>query len=109
MTFDQRAYQDLGEAHRFGHTSGIAYHSLVWAWSPIAYEREDPIPVSDFEWFTSGDLDTSAYKGLTIAVFGKKVIGYGRTSVDAYKMAKKNNPTAEPAITFIPETEDSIY
>jgi hypothetical protein len=64
---------------------------------------------SDFEWFASGNADSSKFKGRYVAVYNKQVIGWGETSKEAYDMAKKAEPHAEPALAYIPENEDSVF
>jgi hypothetical protein len=41
-----------------------------------------------------------------VAIWKKRVLGYGKTVKEAYEMAKKKNPKAEPALAYIPEDED---
>src|SRR3990172_2386931 len=45
-------------------------------------------PQSDFEWFASAGTDLSQFRGMHIAVYQKKVIGWGATRIEAYQMAK---------------------
>ena len=64
---------------------------------------------SDFDWFISSNLDLDNYRGKYIAVYDKQIIGWGDTSSEALNMAKATNPESQPALTFIPESEDVIF
>src|ERR1017187_3982170 len=80
----------------------------------VVYDRNPHAPkglqvLSDFDWFVSSETDLSHYSGLHIAVFDKQVFGWGNTSIEAYRMAKKRIRDFEPAITYIPEDEDTIF
>ena len=63
----------------------------------------------DFNWFVSSNLDLSSYRGKYLAIYDKKIIGSSDTSREALNMAKSVNPQSEPALTFIPESEDVIF
>ena len=43
-----------------------------------------------------------------VAIWNKKVIGYGKSARQAYEMAKKSHPESEPTLTFIPKEEELI-
>lgn len=64
---------------------------------------------SDFNWFTSPQTDLSKYAGQHIAVYKKEVIGWGKTSLEAYRMAKRNKPNSKPALTYVEETADTMF
>ncbi len=55
------------------------------------------------------ELDTSNHKGKYIAVRGNKILGWGDSPQQAYEMAKKVDPESNPALTYVPESEDVIY
>jgi len=62
----------------------------------------------DFLWFANNPKEFEKYKGMHVAIWKKCVLGYGKTVKEAYEMAKKNNPKAEPALAYIPEDEAMI-
>ncbi len=62
----------------------------------------------DFIWFASSPSEFERYRGMHVAIWNKQVIGYGKTAKEAYEMAKKNKPEAEPALAYIPEDEAMI-
>ena len=62
----------------------------------------------DFEWYARSFEELKPYKGKHIAIWQKKVIGFGETAKEAYEMAKKADPNSRPALAFIPEKEDLI-
>jgi len=43
-----------------------------------------------------------------VAIWGKRVIGFGKTAREAYEMAKRREPESEPALAYIPEDEAMI-
>jgi Family of unknown function (DUF5678) len=42
----------------------------------------------DFDWFTSGHLDTDSFKGQYIAIWKKQIVGTGKTPLEAETLAK---------------------
>jgi hypothetical protein len=64
---------------------------------------------SDLDWFASGEADTERFKGMYIAIRNKEILGWGASSQEAYKMAKSKRPELDPAVTYVPETEDSLF
>lgn len=82
-------------------------NSLFQTW--VVYYQQPRSPQTDFEWFTSAELDLKSYRGRYIAVFDKQIVGWGKTSKEAYDMAKGLYPNTEPALTYVPEEEDSFF
>ncbi len=85
-------------------------------YSPISTgDIQNRVPVgsssdlSDLEWFASEESALQRFRGKYVAIRERKVIGWGSTPIEAYRMAKHANPNAEPAITFIPETENTLF
>jgi len=62
----------------------------------------------DFLWFASSPEELKKYKGMHVAVWGRRVIGYGETAKAAYEMAKRRYPESEPALAYIPEDEAMV-
>jgi len=62
----------------------------------------------DFMWFVGGPRELEKYRGMHVAIWGRRVIGCGKTAKEAYEMAKKNKPESEPALAYIPEDEAMI-
>ena len=63
----------------------------------------------DFKWFTSGELDTSSFKGKYIAIWKKQVVASGDNAIEAETLAKAYcGEDCRPAVVFIPETEDTV-
>jgi hypothetical protein len=88
-------------------TNALEFLNSLFRTIVIFYETPKK-PEDDFNWFFSEDLDLSSYRGKYVAVYGKRIIGWGETSVEAYNMAKAFNSQSEPAITYIAESEDVI-
>jgi len=76
---------------------------IVIFYAPPKKELED-----NFDWFVSSEIDLSDFRGKYIAVYGKQIISSGTTAIEAYNKAKALNPESEPALTYIPESEDEI-
>ncbi len=62
----------------------------------------------DFLWFASSPKELKRYRGMHVAIWNKRVIGYGKTAKEAYDMAKKKEPKSDPALAYIPEDEAMI-
>ena len=63
----------------------------------------------DFKWFTSGELDTSSFKGKYIAIWKRQVVASGDDATEVENVAKGYcGQDSRPAIVFIPETEEAI-
>jgi len=62
----------------------------------------------DFLWFVSSPEELKKYRGMHVAIWGKRVIGFGKTAREAYEMAKRREPESEPALAYIPEDEAMI-
>jgi len=66
-------------------------------------------PSEDYKWFTSGQLDTSSFKGQYIAIWKKQVIGTGSTAEEVERLAKGLfSEDCKPAIIYIPKDEEAI-
>lgn len=66
----------------------------------------------DFDWFTSGKVETDSFKGKHIALWKKQIVGSGDTPLEAERIAKANNGTdCRPAVVYIPKDEevDTIF
>jgi len=44
---------------------------------------------ADFLWFVNNPKEFEKYKGMHVAIWKKRVLGYGKTVKEAYEMAKK--------------------
>jgi hypothetical protein len=62
----------------------------------------------DFIWYAENPKVFERYRGMHVAIWNKKVIGYGKSARQAYEMAKKSHPESEPTLTFIPKEEELI-
>jgi len=66
-------------------------------------------PIEDFKWYTSGNVDTSSFKGKYVAIWKKQIVGSGDTAMEVERLAKAYcGSTCKPAIIYIPEDETSI-
>ncbi len=66
-------------------------------------------PIEDFKWYTSGNVDTSSFKGKYIAIWKKQIVGSGNTAIEVERLAKAYcGSQCKPAIIYIPEDETSI-
>jgi hypothetical protein len=62
----------------------------------------------DFIWYVENPKAFEKFRGMHVAIWNKRVIGYGKTAKEAYEMAKRNEPKSEPALAYIPEDEAMI-
>lgn len=72
--------------------------------------RTEPNNINeDYEWYASGQLDTSSFKGQYIAIWRKQVVGSGETPLEAERLAKARfGEECTPALVYVPEDSDSI-
>jgi hypothetical protein len=70
----------------------------------------EPYDISeDFKWFTSGELDTSSFKGRYIAIWKKQVVASGNDALEVENIAKAYyGEGCRPAIVYISEDDNSI-
>lgn len=60
----------------------------------------------DFEWLSKNMIKLQKhYSGMFVAVIDKRVAGRGKTALEAYNKAKKNNPEKEPLMDLVPSKE----
>ena len=59
----------------------------------------------DFIWFVRSPKELEEYKGKRVAIWKKKVIGFGDSAKEAYNKAKKES---NPTLAFIPEEEEEL-
>jgi hypothetical protein len=60
----------------------------------------------DFEWLSKNMIKLQErYAGMFVAVIDKRVAGRGKTAVEAYNKAKRNNPKKEPLMDLVPSKE----
>ncbi len=62
----------------------------------------------DFVWYVENTKAFEKFRGMHVAIWKKKVIGYGSSAKQAYDMAKKNCPESKPTLAFIPKEEELI-
>ncbi len=62
----------------------------------------------DFLWFVEHPEDFEDYRGKHVAIWNKRITGYGDSAREAYEMAKKKNPKSKPTLAFIPKEEELI-
>jgi hypothetical protein len=62
----------------------------------------------DFIWFVRSPKELEEYKGKHVAIWKRKVVGFGDSAKEAYDKAKKEYPDSNPTLAFIPEEEDLI-
>jgi hypothetical protein len=62
----------------------------------------------DFIWYTGHPEAFEEYRGKHVAIWNKRVVGYGDSAREAYEMAKKNYPESEPTLAFIPREKELI-
>jgi len=62
----------------------------------------------DFIWFVGTPKELERYKGKHIAIWEKKIVGFGDSAKEAYDRAKREHPTSNPTLAFIPEEEELI-
>lgn len=69
----------------------------------------DPSAVDqDFLWYAEHPEAFEGYRGKHVAIWNKRVVGYGDSAKEAYEMAKKDYPKSKPTLAFIPEEEELI-
>ena len=59
----------------------------------------------DSIWFVGSPEEFEEYKGKHVAVWKKKVIGFGDSAKEAYDKAKKES---NPTLAFIPGEEEEL-
>lgn len=62
----------------------------------------------DFIWYVKSPKELEGYKGKHVAIWKRKIIGFGDSAKEAYDRAKKEYPGSNPTLTFIPEEEELI-
>lgn len=62
----------------------------------------------DFIWYAEHPEAFEDYKGKHVAIWEKRVIGYGSSAKEAYEMAKKKYPESKLTLAFIPKEEELI-
>jgi hypothetical protein len=62
----------------------------------------------DFLWFAEHSEDFERYRGKHVAIWKRRVIGYGESAKEAYEMAKRAYHDSEPTLTYIPIEEELI-
>lgn len=62
----------------------------------------------DFIWYLEHPEVFEEYRGKHVAIWNKRVIGYGESAKQAYEVAKKNYPESKPTLAFIPIEEELI-
>ena len=66
----------------------------------------------DFDWFTSGQVETESFKGLYIAIWKKQIVGSGETPLEAERIAKAyHGDDCRPAVVYISNDDevDTIF
>lgn len=95
-----RAYKDTVELLE------ILYLTQV---KDVQQIKEHYDPEEDFEWFTSGKVDTKSFRGKYIAIWKKQIVGSGDTALEVERLAKAYyGEDCRPAIVYVPVEEDSI-
>jgi hypothetical protein len=73
---------------------------------PPAMENDSK---DDFEWFASGELDSSAFRGKYIAIWRREVVGSGDSAIEAERLARANRgQDCKPLTVFVPQEEETI-
>lgn len=73
--------------------------------SAILYKPYDTR--EDFDWFTSGQVETHSFKGQHIAIWKKQIVGSGETPLEAERIAKAyHGYDCRPAIVYIPKDDE---
>jgi len=62
----------------------------------------------DFLWYVEHPEAFEGYRGKHVAIWKKRIAGYGDSAKEAYEMAKKKYPKSKPTLTFIPIEEELI-
>lgn len=62
----------------------------------------------DFVWYAENPEAFEDYRGRHVAIWRKRVVGYGDSAKEAYEMAKKKYPDSKVTLAFIPREEELI-
>ena len=62
----------------------------------------------DFLWYAEHPEAFEDYRGRHVAIWKKRVVGYGDSAREAYEMAKKKFPDSRVTLAFIPKEEELI-
>jgi len=62
----------------------------------------------DFLWYVGHPKAFEVYRGKHVAIWKKRVVGYGDSAKEAYEKAKKKRPKSRPTLAFIPREEELI-
>ena len=62
----------------------------------------------DFIWYTQSPKEFEEYRSKHVAIWKKKIIGFGDSAKEAYEKAKRAYPESKPTLAFIPEEEELI-
>lgn len=62
----------------------------------------------DFVWYVENPEVLEGYRGRHVAIWRKRVVGYGDSAKEAYEMAKKKYPGSKVTLAFIPREEELI-
>ncbi len=66
-------------------------------------------PKEDYNWFISGEVDVSSYRGKYIAIWKKQIVANGDTAIEVERLAKfYHGENSKPAIVYVPKKEDTI-
>jgi hypothetical protein len=75
-------------------------------------EQEQYDIKEDFDWFSSGQVNTDVYKGQYIAIWKKRIVGNGNTPLETERIAKFHcGENCRPAIVYIQKDDevDTIF
>jgi len=61
----------------------------------------------DLEWFASASNELDSFRGKYVAIHDKRIVGWGKTSVDAANMAKRTRDGEKAIIAYVPGSEAS--
>jgi hypothetical protein len=64
---------------------------------------------SDLQWFASNQDKLKKYLGKYVAIYHKKIIGYGETMNEAHAKARKADSRADPIIALVAENYQAIF
>lgn len=62
----------------------------------------------DFLWYVEHPEAFEAYRGKHVAIWDRRVAGYGSSAKGAYEMAVRGYPESKPTLAFIPQEEELI-
>ena len=89
--------------------------SVVMVLGMLAQEIKTPPVITtydtkeDFDWYTSGQVDTKSFIGKYIAIWRKQIVGQAETALEVERIAKAYyGPDCRPAIIYVPKNEDAI-